>query len=138
MTRGDDMIKTAIADIIGPAVSAEYPDGFLGEIVASVQDINEQGVEVVASGICDFKFDELNDLACQTSFDFSPSLILSSHPWNASSSSFETPSSMASRMRSASFSRLWVTPSSMPNPYSALSSNRELAQAGPCPSSFTV
>ena len=38
----------------------------------------------------------------------------------------------------SSLLRRWVTASSMPRPYSALSSKRELAHAGPWPSSLTV
>ena len=41
-------------------------------------------------------------------------------------------------MLSAILSLIALTPKYIPNPNSALSSNNELAQAGPCPSLFTV
>ncbi len=58
-------------------------------------------------------------------------------PENAS---FDAPEvfSTACVMRSASLARRWAVASIIPNPYSALSSNKEFAHAGPNPCSLVV
>ena len=64
--------------------------------------------------------------------------ISSSHALNTSFTSSDISSSKAFLTFSAILFLIASTPKNIPKPYSALSSNKELAHAGPCPSWFTV
>ena len=73
----------------------------------------------------------------EATFDFSALSIPSNHSAKAAFVSADT-ASIFSFMRRAIRSRNLRTPVAIPKPYSALSSNNELAQAGPLPSLFIV
>jgi hypothetical protein len=46
------MVDAAVADVVGPAVAAEYPDGLLAEILGVLQDLAREraGLEYGQSG----------------------------------------------------------------------------------------
>ena len=40
---GDDVVQTAVADVVGPAVAAEDPHGFLHQVLLQAEDLSGQG-----------------------------------------------------------------------------------------------
>ena len=39
MTRGQDVVEAAIADVVGPAVASDHPDGASDEAVADAREV---------------------------------------------------------------------------------------------------
>ncbi len=68
----------------------------------------------------------------------SPSSLAAIQASKASFLSSLVPAARASFMKRSIRSRILRIPVAIPKPYSALSSNNELAQAGPFPSALTV
>ena len=54
---GKDMVHAAEADIVGPAVAAEDPDGLLAEVILLAQDLRGQLAGVTVAAVADALFE---------------------------------------------------------------------------------
>ena len=135
----DDMVQATVTDIIGPAVSAEYPDGFLHEHIGIVEYVDQYFLYVARCGFLDGL-----RAACSCSASRSRLWRLPRHPRQrckpVGKRLFDV---FAVRFISRAFAtfsfrlvRRCTIPRFIPKPNSALSSNSELAHAGPLPSAI--
>ena len=132
---GQDVIQSAVADVVGPAVSADAPDALFHQEILELIDLGQRGLGRTRS---------LEGLGQGRDDGFRRGLGLAAGPCpdgfhlrQASVRAGVVPAARAASIEARRRRRLASTASRMPKPYSALSSKSELPQAGPRPSSLT-